>query len=143
LSFITCSLFLRVPSQIVPPQDPEQARWFAEEVQAHEPALRAYIRRRFPSVLDVDDLIQDSFIRVLRAKGTGQIACARAYLFTTARNLAYALFRRPKIFSEKAVTDSVVLRIAERGADVVEKVSMSEEIALLLAAIDALPPRCS
>ena len=126
----------------MPPQDPEQARWFVEQVQTHEPALRAYIRRRFPDVLDVDDLIQESFVRVLRAKGAGPIACARAYLFTTARNVAYALFRRPRIFADNPVTDSAILRIAEKGADVAEKVSAAEEVALLLDAVDTLPARC-
>ena len=35
----------------------EQARWFAEEVQPHEPALRACIRTYFPSLLKFDDIM--------------------------------------------------------------------------------------
>ena len=33
----------------------EQALWFAEEVQPHEPALRAYLQARFPTLGDHDD----------------------------------------------------------------------------------------
>jgi RNA polymerase sigma-70 factor (ECF subfamily) len=122
--------------------DSEQSRWFAEEVQPHEPALRAYLRRRFPGTAEVDDLVQESYLRMLRARKMGPIASAKAYLFTTARNLAFALFRRPPIFSTIPVTDLPASRIIQEGADVSEQVSTTQEIALLLEAIDALPNRC-
>jgi len=120
----------------------EESRWFTEEVQPHEPAVRAYLRRRFPGVTDVDELIQESYLRLLRARHTAPIASAKAYLFATARHLALALFRRPRIFSSVAVTDLPASRIIQEGADVIEQVSTTEEIALLLDAIDALPNRC-
>ena len=34
----------------MPPQDTEQARWFATEVQPHRPALRAWLLARFPTL---------------------------------------------------------------------------------------------
>lgn len=120
----------------------EHSRWFADEVQPHEPALRAYLRRRFPDATEVDDLVQESYLRMLRARQTAPIASAKAYLFTTARNLALALFRRPKIFAPIAVTDLAESRIIQDGVDVVEEVSTNQEVALLLDAIDALPNRC-
>jgi RNA polymerase sigma-70 factor (ECF subfamily) len=120
----------------------EESRWFTEEVQPHEPALRAYLRRRFPGATDVDELIQESYLRMLRARQTAPIASAKAYLFATARHLALALFRRPQIFSSVAVTDLPTSRIIQEGVDVIEQVSTTEEIALLLDAIDALPNRC-
>jgi RNA polymerase sigma factor (sigma-70 family) len=126
----------------MPPPVHEQSRWFAEEVQPHEADLRAYLRRRFPSVTDVDDILQESFVRLLRARETGGVACVRAYLFTIARNAANALLRRPKIFHEHPLTARSVLRVAQSGTDVAEQVSLRQEIALLLDAIDALPPRC-
>jgi RNA polymerase sigma factor (sigma-70 family) len=126
----------------MPPPKTEQVRWFAEEVQPHESDLRAYLQRQFPKITDVDDMVQDSFVRLLQARETGRIACVRAYLFTIARNAALALLRRPKIFDENPITDSAILRIVESDADVAEQVSTRQEIALLLDAIDALPARC-
>jgi RNA polymerase sigma-70 factor (ECF subfamily) len=124
------------------PPRPDDARWFAEEVQPHEPALRAYLRHRFADVAEVDDLVQESYLRVFRARAAGSIGSARAYLFATARHLAFALFRRPKIFSKNPVTDPALSRILEEGATVAEQVSTRQEIALLLEAVDALPNRC-
>ena len=56
------------------------ARWFAEEVQPHEPALRAYLRARFPAVGDHDDLVQETYARLLRAREQGRLTYAKAFL---------------------------------------------------------------
>jgi RNA polymerase sigma-70 factor (ECF subfamily) len=120
----------------------EQAEWFAAEVKPHDMALRAYLHANFPSLNDVDDVVQESYVKLLQARKRGKIAFTKAYLFTTARNTALALFRRPRIFSDKPVTDPAILRISEERADVAEHVSTSQEIALLLDAVDSLPTRC-
>lgn len=124
----------------MPPTD--HTRWFAEEVQPHERDLRAWLGSRFPDARDIDDVVQESYVRLLRAREATPVACARAYLFTTARNVALAIFRRPKIFSQNPLSDPAVLRIVAEGADVAEQVSTRQEIALLLEAIDTLPGRC-
>jgi RNA polymerase sigma factor (sigma-70 family) len=129
------------PTASVPPPAAD-TRWFTEEVQPHEGDLRKYIHRQFPRLTDVDDVVQESFLRILRANSAGRIACARAYLFTTARNVGYELFRKFRIYGDKLVTDPAVLRIVDDGADVAEKVSSAQEIALLFEAIDRLPSRC-
>jgi len=120
----------------------EQSRWFAEEIEPHDSSLRAYLHSRFPSITDVDDIMQESYVKVLRAAERKPVTRTRAYLFATVRNAALGLFRRPRIFSEKPVTDFSVLNVLEEGADVAERISTNQEIALLLDAIDALPARC-
>jgi hypothetical protein len=51
----------------LPPQNSEQSRWFAEQVLPHEPMLRAWLRSLFPTEGDIDDIVQDAYIRILRA----------------------------------------------------------------------------
>jgi RNA polymerase sigma factor (sigma-70 family) len=131
-----------MPGPVVKDQPLKQSDWFAEEIEPYDSALRAYLHFCFPSLNDVDDIVQNSYMKLLQAQKRRRIAFAKAYLFATARNEALALFRRPRIFSDKPVTDTSVLGILEEGADVVERVSISQEIALLLDAIDALPARC-
>jgi DNA-directed RNA polymerase specialized sigma24 family protein len=48
----------------------DQSRWFAEEVLPHEQPLRSYLRQSLPSLADVDDLVQDCFARMMRARIT-------------------------------------------------------------------------
>jgi len=116
--------------------------WFAGEVQPHEQDLRSWLRRRFPSLTDVDDVVQESYMRVLCAWQKRPMRCARAYLFATARNVVLGILRRPKVFSTIPVTEDAALRIVQEEANVVEQVCIQQEIALLLDAIDALPARC-
>ena len=120
----------------------EQVRWFAEEVLPHERDLRAYLSRTVAGTAEVDDVVQESFLRVLRAQEIGRIANARAYLFRTARNALFAVFRRPKIFSRLRVTELDGSCIVEEGPDTAERVSTAEELAMLLDAVDSLPARC-
>ncbi len=74
-------------------------RWFAEEVQPHEADLRAYLQRSFPGLSDIDDLIQETYARLFRAKTAGKVSAARPYLFVTARHAACDFFRRRRIVS--------------------------------------------
>jgi hypothetical protein len=46
----------------------DQTRWFLEEVHPHEPKIRAWLQSRFPQLGDIDDLVQETYLRVLRAK---------------------------------------------------------------------------
>src|SRR5258706_7278593 len=41
------------------------SRWFAEEVQPHESSLRSYLRAVFPLLPDIDDLVQESYARLI------------------------------------------------------------------------------
>lgn len=120
----------------------DQTRWFAREVQPHEPMLRAYLQREFPTLPDVDDIVQESHLRLLRAHEKSPIKSGKAYLFTVARNVAFGLFRRQRVQSR--VTESEVLEIdfAEAAGDAAESASRHQEFQLAVDAIEHLPGRC-
>ena len=125
----------------VPPLDSESAQWFAAQVQPHEAALRAWLRARFPSLADRDDLVQESYLRILKAHAAGPIDSAKAFLFATARNLALNDLRHrryaPIVLGENDA--SVVL---DESAPVPEAVARSQEIQILTEALQSLPARC-
>lgn len=122
--------------------DFDQARWFSEHVLPHEPALRAYLRTRFPSLVDQDDIVQEAYSRLLRAKNSGNIRFARAFLFTTARNTALDLFRRRKAAPTEPITDSGESHVLEERPDAAELSDQHEELEILADAIASLPERC-
>jgi RNA polymerase sigma factor (sigma-70 family) len=119
-----------------------QDRWFAEEVQPHEPALRAYLRRSFPSLSDVDDLVQETYARVFRAYLAGKVSEARPYLFATARNAACDVFRHRKIIPMARLADMDRLSVVEDGPAAVDALAHAQELEILRDAIAALPARC-
>lgn len=119
-----------------------QRVWFAEEVLPHEPALRAWLKVRFPSLAESDDIVQESYFRLLRTRAHRTVANAKSYLFTTARNVAYDLFRRRQAAPLIPATDSERASVMEDREDVAESVCSSQEFDILLQAIDSLPARC-
>lgn len=122
--------------------DEQQRQWFANEVLPHEPALRSWLRARFPSLSDSDDVVQETYARLFRSRSTGKIANAKSYLFSTARNLAVDLFRRRKVAPMVAVNDSERSGIAEERSNVADAVSSAQELEILRKAIESLPDRC-
>ena len=120
----------------------ETARWFSEEVQPHESSLRSYLRRVFPALPDIDDLVQESYARLIRAHAAGRVSYAKAFLFTTARNAALDFFRRRKVVAIDGVADLSTLSVIEERPDAAAAVSRQQELALLAEAVKTLPERC-
>lgn len=129
-----------VPFRYAPAADHE--RWFAEEVRPNEPALRAYLHARFPTLTDLDDIVQDTYARIMRARAKGEIRHPKAFLFTTARNAALDLFRRKQPVSLDDVTHFNESSVLVDRPDVVERVSRDQELEILAEAVRALPDRC-
>jgi RNA polymerase sigma factor (sigma-70 family) len=121
---------------------PESDRWFTEHVLPHEPALRAWLRGRFPSLTDVDDIVQEAYARVLRVHLHTPIEAPKAFLFTTARNLVLDVFRHGKVTGADRITEFDELSVLEEEPGVSETVSRHQELELLSQAIKALPERC-
>lgn len=126
----------------MPPPDAETARWFEEHVRPHEAGLRAWLRSRFPALADADDLVQDSFIRLLRARQSGTVENPRAFLFATARNAALDHYRHSRVVAMESLAGAEASSVEEGECDVAETVSRAQEIEILHAAIESLPSRC-
>jgi RNA polymerase sigma-70 factor (ECF subfamily) len=126
----------------MPPPDAELARWFAEEVQPHEPALRAWLRSRFPTLGDADDLVQEAYARLLRVRGTGSVACPRAFLFITTRNLALNQLRHLRHEHPGDLKETDTSGVLDESVAIPESVAHAEDLQLLIHAIQSLPDRC-
>lgn len=118
------------------------ADWFAAEVQPHEAALRAFLRARFPALTDVDDLVQEVFARMLRARHAGPIASPRGLLFAMARNLAFDAMRRRQVVTFEPMPENPGSSVFTDSTDVAETVNQQQEFELLTEAIQSLPDRC-
>ena len=115
--------------------------WYLSEVQPHRPALRAWLLARFPTLPDVDDIVQESCARVLQAREATVVRSTRALLFVTARNLALDGVRRQRIAAFEPITEDADSSVFEDSHDVVAAVSKQQELELLTLAIQSLPAR--
>jgi len=123
-------------------QNSDSARWFAEEVLPHESALRTWLRARFPVVTDADDLVQEAYARLMRAHATGPVACPRALLFVTVRNLALNHLRHQRIERPEGAAEIDALSVADERVGAPEALAQAEDFQVLIRAIQALPERC-
>ncbi len=126
----------------MPPPNSESARWFAEHLQPHEPMLRAWLQSRFTQDSDVDDVIQEAYLRVLQARETAPMQSPKAFLFATARNLALDQVRRRQILQFEPLVEKDNWTVLDEGEGIPETIARNQELEFLTEAIQSLPDRC-
>ncbi len=132
-----------VPASSFSAASPAQvSRWFTEEVKPYEPALRAYLSKRFPSLPDHDDLVQEAYTRILNARANGRLTYAKAFLFTAARNVAIDLFRRRRTTVHEPWSEFTEMPALEESPGIRETIDRQQRLELLIEAVAALPERC-
>lgn len=127
---------------LVETKPPDLTAWYRAELLVHEAALRAYLRRAFPIVTDLDNVVQESLVRVLQAHQAGGVDNARGYLFTTARHLALNLMRRRDIVHMESMAEIEELPILHDAPSASEQLSLKFDLEVLAEAIQSLPARC-
>lgn len=90
----------------------------------------------------VDDIVQQAFLRAIKARDQGVHHALKAILFNTARNLAVDYLRKKRIpegESSKKLESSNVIQFSE---SIPEVVSRNEEYVILNRASASLPEKC-
>lgn len=119
----------------------DQTRWFTDEVHPHDAALKAYLRGRFPKEGDVEDVVQESYVRVWKARAGEPIKSVKAFLFRVAQNVALDRIRRRRSVLEIPVGNLTGYDVIDETANVVETISTHEKERLLADALSSLPSR--
>ena len=119
----------------------EHSDWFINEVHAHGPALRAYLRGQFPTVRDVDDVVQESYLRVWRARLHRPIDFSKSFLFQVARSVTIDLLRRERVTPLRRTEEAVMTAVADERPSAAEVACTRSDVELLVRAIDAMPAR--
>ncbi len=116
--------------------------WFVAEVLPLEAGLTQFLVHNWRNKNDIEDLLQDVYVRVYEAALKQIPESAKPFVFTTARNLLINRVRRERIIPIEAVAEWETLNVAkdEPGPD---RVLMArDELARLQVTLDRLPPRC-
>ena len=102
--------------------------------------LMRFLCRRVPSREDAADLMQESFLRVMRAAPAGEVRDAGAYLFATAARLALDHHRHRRV--ARPEEDDAVLGSLPDPTPTPDMVAADrQELARAAAAIAKLPER--
>lgn len=120
----------------------QDVSWFENDVRPHEESLRSYLRNSYPTIRDVDDLVQESFLRIWKARLAEPIRSSKAFLFEVARHLALDFVRRRQVSPVDHVRDLSTLNVIEEGRNAAELADTNEKFLALADAIATLPARC-
>lgn len=126
----------------MPPEFSEQSQWFTEHLQPHEVMLRAWLRSRFPTGLDLDDVIQESYLKILKSRKEEPIKAPKAFLFATARNIALNMIRASNVRGERIAFQIDDIDVLDDVESVQETIARNQELEALTSAIQALPQKC-
>jgi RNA polymerase sigma factor (sigma-70 family) len=119
----------------------ERALWLGRHVLPHEPALRAWLRRKSLAGLDVDDIIQETYTRLVAAESVAHIHDARSYAFQIAGSVVIDHLRRLKVVSISQVPNFDYLDVAADEPSPERQVIDRDELRQLARMIAGLPGR--
>jgi RNA polymerase sigma factor (sigma-70 family) len=126
--------------------DESTREWFRRFLR-HEPELRTYLRRFLTEPADIADVVQDSYARLLQLSDSQRtrIHSPRAFMFTTAHNVAVDRLRRRPVVSLDAMAEldaSIVLQETGYERTLDDELSTRQELERLERVLAALPKRC-
>lgn len=123
-----------------PQRDPAQPSMFAT-YQRHLAALKRHVMRITHAENDVEDVVQEAFIRAYQAEAGGHVQQPKSYLFRVAKNVAINQIRqkiaRPTDYLEDSSPENVL--VEEWSLE--DEVLAQERLSIHCAAVAALPPR--
>jgi RNA polymerase sigma-70 factor, ECF subfamily len=103
-------------------------------------ALHRYIRRFVGSSETAKEIVQEAFLRTYRQRES--VTTLRAFLFSTARNLAANEYRHRRIVEKGPLGDFGDSWVATERESLEAELLRDERNRLILEAIDRLPPQC-
>src|ERR1700710_3096924 len=117
----------------------ERALWLGRHVLPHEPALRTWLRRRRLNGLEVDDVIQETYTRLIAAESVAHVLDAKSYAFQTAGSVVIDHLRRMKVVSISSVPDLDYLEVVSDDPSPERQVIDRDELHRLAQMIAGLP----
>jgi RNA polymerase sigma factor (sigma-70 family) len=120
----------------------ERAQWLARHVLPHEPALRAWLARRAPSDLEIDDIVQETYSILAALERVDHIQTPRNYMFEVAKSVFLQAVRRSRIIAFETITEVDRLEIPSAEPSPETITAHRQELSRIAALIAGLPQKC-
>ena len=120
----------------------ERRKRLLDQIFSHRAALQKYLRRFTAGSEDVEDLVQEAYVRVCAMSPAQVVNSPRALLFRIARNLAVDRARQRVTHATDDVADFEPLNVSSEEAEPDEQVDLRRRFESFCAAVDSLPPLC-
>jgi RNA polymerase sigma factor (sigma-70 family) len=120
----------------------ERHEWFLKQIFRHGAALHRYLRRFTSGAEDIEDLVQETYVRIYAIEDRDAVDSPRALLFRIAHNLAIERSRRQVARATDSVGDFDALNVDTSEAPPDEQIDARRRFESFCAAVDRLPPLC-
>ena len=118
----------------------QRAQWLSTWVLPHEQSLRRWLEQKHMRGVDVDDVIQETYVTLSRLESVAGIRNPKAYVYQTARSLALVCLRRARVLSIQPIADIDGI-VGEGIASPEQIVADRQELTQAAAALAGLPDR--
>jgi RNA polymerase sigma-70 factor (ECF subfamily) len=120
----------------------ERALWLGRNILPHEPAVRAWLSRKRIHGLDVDDIIQEMYAKIVSLDSLEAIRFPKRYAFQTANSIIVDHIRRARVVSIVAAGTLEHLDLPAPDATPEQYLTFQEEIKEIAEALSKLPKPC-
>jgi len=120
----------------------ERHDWFLNQIFRHRAALHRYLRKFTSGAEDVEDLVQETYVRMYALRDFREIESPQALLFRIAHNTAVERARRRAAQTTDSVGDFDSLNVYSTEAPADEQIDARLRFESFCAAVDRLPPLC-
>ena len=117
----------------------ERGRWLARNVLPHEPLIRARLSRVHVYGLEIDDIIQETYARIVSLSSLESIRYPKQYALQTAASIIIDHVRHSRVISINSTGDMEQLDITSPEAGPEQQLEFREEIAQIAYFLASLP----
>jgi RNA polymerase sigma-70 factor (ECF subfamily) len=122
--------------------DAEVREWVMSNFLPFEAELRRMIRRVCTSQAEIDDVIQETYYKVLQMPNLDHVRDPNGFLVQTARNIVIDRMRRSAIVNIEAMANLEDLNIPDTSPSLERVVMARAELRWVLGLLANLPDRC-
>jgi RNA polymerase sigma factor (sigma-70 family) len=120
----------------------ERHEWFLNQIFRHRTALHRYLRKFTYGAEDIEDLIQETYVRLYALADYRAVDSPKALLFRIAHNLAVERARSRKTQATESMADLELLDVYSTEVPADEQLDSRRRFESFCAAVDRLPPLC-
>jgi len=126
------------------PQQSDRVAWLISEIMPHERDIRFYLGRQPRYACEIDDFVQDAYLRMYAVPDFRKIRSGRAYFFVVVKNIIRECARKSKVADRYILElDGCVLERVEDNRPSQEHLLLwRHEWQRLERAMDDMPERC-
>jgi RNA polymerase sigma factor (sigma-70 family) len=120
----------------------ERAQWLARYVLPHEAALRVWLRRRRVASFDIDDIVQETYAKLVTLERVDAIRDPRSYTFQVAWSVHVSAVRKANVIPIRAIAQIEQASSASPEASPERVMEDRDELEQLAIALAGLPDKC-